>query len=57
MEKAMVFMVEYMRYFEEFGWNDFDTEEYDNLADAYARYNELKDTTETRLWADKQRIC
>lgn len=53
----MAFTVEYMRYFEEFGWNDFDTEEYDNLADAYARYNELKDTTETRLWADKQRIC
>ena len=54
--KEMAFTVEYMRYFEEFGWNDFDTEEFDNLKDAYARYNELKETTETRLLVDGQRI-
>lgn len=53
----MKFTVEYMRYFEEFGWNDFDTEEFDKLADAWRRYNELKETSEdVRLWADGQRL-
>lgn len=53
----MTFTVEYMRYFEEFGWNDFDTEDYDNLSDAYSRYNELSKTSEdVRLLANGQRI-
>ena len=53
----MTFTVEYMRYFEEFGWNDFDTEDFDSLSEAYQRYNELKHTSEdVRLLADGTRI-
>ena len=52
----MTFTVEYKRYFEEFGWDDFDAEDFDNLADAYARYNELKETTDTRLLVDGRMI-
>ena len=53
----MTFTVEYLRYFEEYGWNDFDTEDYDNLADAYRRYTALKEVTDdVRLLVNGERI-
>lgn len=38
----MEFTVQYVRFFEEFGWNDCDVEKYDSLDKAWARFNELK---------------
>ena len=53
----MTFTVEYVRYFEEYGWEDFDTEQFDNLSEAWERYNELKEiSSDVRLLADGQRI-
>lgn len=53
----MTFTVEYKRYFEEFGWEDYDTEDFDNLKEAWARYNELKaEYEDVRLLADGTRI-
>lgn len=47
----MRFTVEFMRYFEEFGCEDFDTREFDSLKDAYQFYNTLKDGgTDVRLY-------
>lgn len=38
----MTFTVFYTRYFEEYSWYDPDTKEFDNLKDAWAFYNEMK---------------
>lgn len=55
----MVFIVQYTRYFEEFGCNDIDTKEFDNLKEANDFYNErltLCGDTSVKLYAGKDRI-
>lgn len=39
----MKYMVQFTRYFEEFGWEDVDTKEFDNIKDAYDFYSEKKE--------------
>ena len=48
-------MVEYWRYFEEFGWENFDTVEFDNIKDANDFYNNIT-STDKRIWVGKDRI-
>ena len=51
----MKIMVEYLRYFEEFGWEDFDTVEFNNIKDANNFYNNIT-STDKRIWVGEDRI-
>ena len=51
----MKIMVEYLRYFEEFGWEDFDTVEFNNIKDANNFYNNIT-STDKRIWVGEYRI-
>ena len=51
----MKIMVEYLRYFEEFGWQDFDTVEFNNIKDANNFYNNIT-STDKRIWVGEDRI-
>ena len=48
-------MVEYWRYYEEFGWENFVTVEFDNIKDANDFYNNIT-STDKRIWVGKDRI-
>ena len=52
----MSIMVEYWRYFEEYGWYDFDTVEFTNIKDANNFYNQI-DSEDKRIWVGKDRIA
>lgn len=52
----MIFKVQYTKYFEEFGWEDVDTKEFDNLKDAWAFYLENINDKNVQLWAGKDRL-
>jgi len=48
----MKYKVQFTRYFEEFGFNDCDTKEFDNIKDANNFYNAIsKDDKARQLWA------
>lgn len=53
----MIYTVQFTRYFEEFGFNDCDKKDFDNLKDAWAFYNEKKENKDDRyvqLWVKKE---
>lgn len=57
--KKNTVIVQFTRYFEEFGFEDCDTKEFDNLKDAYQLYCEIEETKEDRflqLWFNGDRI-
>lgn len=51
----MKIKVEYMRYFEELGFEDFDTVEFTNIKDANNFYNNIT-STDKRIWVGNDRI-
>ena len=51
----MKIMVEYLRYFEEFGCEDFDTVEFNNIKDANNFYNNIT-STDKRIWVGEDRM-
>ncbi len=53
----MTFTVQFTRFFEEFGCEDVDTKEFDNLKDAWNYYITIKDSdSNAKLYAGKDRI-
>lgn len=53
----MTFTVQFTRYFEEFGFYDCDTKEFNNLADAWNYFTSIKDTDENaQLWQCTTRL-
>jgi len=53
----MKYKVQFTRYYEEFGFDDVDTKEFDNLKDAWNFYNSIKDDRNVQLWEGKDRIA
>ena len=51
-----VYKVQYTRFFEEFGCEDVDTTEFDNLSDAYEFYEEKKNDERVQLWCNNDRL-
>ena len=52
----MTYTVQFTRYFEEFGFEDCDTKEFDNLKEASAFYQENINDVNVQLWAGKDRL-
>ncbi len=52
----MIFIVQYTRYFKEFGCEDVDTKEFDNLKEANDFYNEHQDDKNVMLFVGKDRL-
>lgn len=52
----MTYKVQFTRYFEEFGFEDCDTREFDNIKDANDFYNKHEGDSNLQLWAGKDRI-
>lgn len=46
----MTYKVQYTRFFEEFGWEDVDTKEFDNLQEANDFYNNNLDDDNIQMW-------
>lgn len=52
----MTYKVQYTRYFEEFGFEDCDTKEFDNLKSAWVFYQENINDKNVQLWAGEVRL-
>lgn len=52
----MLYTVQFTRFFAEFGWEDVDTMEFDNLKDANDFYEIHKNDENVKLFVGKDRI-